>query len=230
MLLPHGFEGAGPEHCSARLERFLTLAAEHNMQIAVPTTAAQHFHLLRRQVKRKWQKPLVVFTPKSMLREPIVMSPLSDFNSGTFQRILTDKEVTGAMAPSRIVLTTGKMGVELTKLRAEQNRDDIALIRIEQLYPFPKLMIETALSEYPAGTPVFWVQEEPKNMGAWYYMKVIWDELGLSKKWPLQVVCRVESASPSTGSKKAHQLEQDEIFLAAMGPNQKSKTKKPAKV
>ena len=224
MLLPHGFEGAGPEHCSARLERFLTSTAEHNIQIALPTTAAQHFHLLRRQVRRKWRKPLAVFTPKSLLREPFVTSPISEFTSGTFKRVLPDTEVTVAQKPSRVLLTTGKIGVDLLKARAklepDDSRDDFAVIRIEQLYPLPSEEIKTILSQYPKGTSFVWVQEEPRNMGAWYFIKVKWDEFGLQENWPLTVVCRPESASPSTGSKKAHKIEQEELMNEAMGSAQ----------
>lgn len=217
MLLPHGFEGAGPEHCSARLERFLTSSAEHNIQITVPTTAAQHFHLLRRQVKRKWRKPLVVFTPKSLLREPFVMSPLEDLTSGRFERVLPDTIVRGDASPARVLLTAGKIGVDLLKARNSDERDDFAVIRVEQLYPLPHKEIEACLSQYPSGTPIYWVQEEPRNMGAWYFMKVKWDEFGLEEKWPLKVVCRPESASPSTGSKKSHKMEQEELMTEAMG-------------
>lgn len=217
MLLPHGFEGQGPEHCSGRMERFLTSTAEHNIQVAVPTTAAQYFHLLRRQVIRKWRKPLVVFTPKALLREPYVMSEISEFTSGRFQRVIPDATVGGDTAPNRVLLTAGKIGVELLKQREEDRRNDFAVIRIEQLYPLPAKEIEACLSQYPSGTPIYWVQEEPKNMGAWYFMKIKWDEFGLEDKWPLKVVCRPESASPSTGSKKSHKIEQEEIMQAAMG-------------
>ena len=217
MLLPHGFEGAGPEHCSARLERFLTSTAEHNIQVVVPTTAAQYFHVLRRQVKRKWRKPLVVFTPKSLLREPFVMSPISEFTSGRFKRVLIDDQVRGDSAPQRVLLSAGKIGVELLKARQKSERNDFAVIRIEQLYPLPHKEIEACLSQYASGTPVFWVQEEPRNMGGWYFMKVKWDEFGLEEKWPLRVICRPESASPSTGSKKSHKIEQEEIMTEAMG-------------
>ncbi len=216
MLLPHGFEGAGPEHCSARVERFLTLAAEHNIQITNPTTAAQYFHLLRRQVKRKWRKPLVVLTPKSLLREPRVMSPLSEFFDGRFQPVLTDAP-DYLSQPSRVLISSGKVGVDLEKARQEGGRDDVSLIRIEQLYPFPDDAIRAALSTYPAGTPVYWVQEEPRNMGGWYFVKVKWDEFGLSSDWPITGIYRPESASPSTGSKKSHRLEQDELINAALG-------------
>lgn len=225
MLLPHGFEGAGPEHCSARVERFLTLAAEHNIQITNPTSAAQYFHLLRRQVKRKWRKPLIVLTPKSLLRSPSVMSPLEDFYEGKFEPVIPDpKPVTGK--PSRVIISSGKICIDLEKARDEENRDDVSLIRLEQLYPFPAKKIESVLSSYPAGTPVCWVQEEPRNMGAWYFVKVKWDEFGFHKKWPITGVHRPESASPSTGSKKSHALEQDELLCEALGPVDKTSPKK----
>jgi 2-oxoglutarate dehydrogenase E1 component len=219
MLLPHGFEGAGPEHCSARLERFLTGAAEDNMQIAIPTTAAQHFHLLRRQVKRKWRKPLIVFTPKSLLREPMVTSPVSDFEQGCFQRVLPDPDIPSGEV-SRVLLCSGKVGVDLLKARKEQSdqpNSNIAIVRVEQLYPVPKAEIAEALAAYPEGTPVYWMQEEPRNMGAWYFIKVRWAELGFEERWPLKVISRPESASPSTGSKNAHKMEQEELIQEAFG-------------
>ncbi len=217
MLLPHGFEGAGPEHCSARMERFLTLTAEHNMQCAVPTTAANYFHLLRRQVKRPWRKPLIVFTPKALLREPTVMSPLSDFFSGIFERVIPDDNETAKQNPSKVVLTAGKIGVDLRKLRTEYGRDDVSIIRVEQLYPFPKNIVEQLLEGYPEGVPVYWAQEEPRNMGAWYFIKIKWDESGMSRRWPLKVISRPESASPSTGSRKAHKIEESELFDEVFG-------------
>ena len=217
MLLPHGFEGAGPEHCSARLERFLTSSAEDNCQIAIPTSSSQYFHLLRRQVVRKWRKPLIVFTPKSLLREPFVASPIEEFTQGRFERVLPDNGVPGDATPARVLLTAGKIGVDLLKARTKDERDDFAVIRVEQLYPLPAKEIEACLSQYPSGTPIYWVQEEPRNMGAWYFMKVKWDEYGLEDKWPLKVVCRPESASPSTGSKKTHIMEQAELMAEAMG-------------
>jgi 2-oxoglutarate dehydrogenase E1 component len=218
MMLPHGFEGAGPEHCSARLERFLTGAAEDNMQVAIPTTAAQHFHLLRRQVKRMWRKPLIVFTPKSLLREPMVASPVADFESGCFQRVLPDPDKPAGNV-SRILLCSGKVGVDLIKARKGEEGDhaNFAVIRVEQLYPVPKAEIAEALEAYPADTPVFWVQEEPRNMGAWYFIKVRWDDLGFEQRWPIKVISRPESASPSTGSKNAHKIEQADLLRDAMG-------------
>ena len=168
MLLPHGFEGAGPEHCSARIERFLTGAAEDNVQIAVPTTAAQYFHLLRRQVKRRWRKPLIVFTPKSLLREPMVMSEIEDFCTGTFQRVIPDTAVDPDNV-TRVLVCSGKIAVDLAKQRESAERDDFSILRVEQLYPLPADEIEAALEAYPEGTEVYWVQEEPRNMGAVSY-------------------------------------------------------------
>ena len=217
MLLPHGFEGQGPEHCSARVERFLTLAAESNIQICNPTSAAQYFHLLRRQVKCKWRKPLVVLTPKSLLREPLVTSPLESLCDGGFQAIVEDPEFSPKKKVSRVLITNGKIGVDLQKARTELGRSDLALIRLEQLYPLPAEELRKALQKYPSDVPVYWVQEEPRNMGAWYFMKVKWDEFGLEQSWKLHGVCRPESASPSTGSKKMHKIEQDELIAEAMG-------------
>jgi 2-oxoglutarate dehydrogenase E1 component len=221
MLLPHGFEGAGPEHCSGRVERFMTSSADHNMQITVPTTAAQYFHLLRRQVKRLWRKPLIVFTPKSLLREPLVMSDLEDLTHGTFRRILADTIVTPRDRPQKVLLAAGKVAVDLIKRRAEENRSDLAIIRVEQLYPFPHREILAELAKYtefnPSLSEVTWVQEEPRNMGAGFFMRIRWEDFGLADRWKLKVVSRPESASPSTGSKKAHYIEQEELLMAAMG-------------
>ncbi len=217
MLLPHGFEGSGPEHCSARLERFLTGCAEHNVQIAYPTTAAQHFHLLRRQVIRKWRKPLVVFTPKALLREAKVMSNLDQFTTGKFERVLTDPDVGPYDHPSRVIIASGKVAVDLMKEREKREQKDFAVIRVEQLYPFPAEQIRGVLQAYDAGTPIYWVQEEPRNMGAWYFIKVKWDEMGLGEYWNIQAITRPESASPSTGSKKAHKIEEQELFNEVMG-------------
>lgn len=217
MMLPHGFEGAGPEHCSARIERFLTGAAEHNVQIAYPTTAAQHFHLLRRQVIRKWRKPLIIFTPKFLLKDPKVMSSLDEFTTGNFQRVLSDPEVGTAEQPQRILIAAGKVAVDLMKEREKRGTKDFAVIRVEQLYPFPANQIREMLAAYDAETPVYWVQEEPRNMGAWYFIKVKWDEMGLEDTWKIRAITRPESASPSTGSKKAHKIEQQDLFDEAIG-------------
>ena len=214
MLLPHGFEGAGPEHSSARIERFLLLSAEHNMQICIPTTAAQHFHLLRRQIKRKWRKPLVVFTPKSLLREPRVMSNINEFVDGKFQRLIVDD--IGEKPPEKVLIGSGKVCVDMLKALEEDTSDRaLRIIRLEQLYPLPQDELENALSDVPENTPIFWVQEEPKNMGAWPFIRFNFGDT-LFGKWPLKVICRPESASPSTGSKKSHKIEQEALIDRAL--------------
>jgi len=212
LLLPHGFEGMGPEHSSARIERFLELAAEDNIQIAQPTTPAQYFHLLRRQVLRKWRKPLVIFTPKSLLRHPKVISPLEDFLSGHFQRILPDN--LEAQAAKRVLLCTGKIYYELVAYREENKCDDVAIIRLEQLYPLRAGLLEQILAPYAGGMPVLWVQEEPFNMGAWRYLH---EKFGkhLFGRFPFAPISRHESASPATGSSGAHKQEQRQLIERA---------------
>ena len=212
LLLPHGFEGQGPEHSSARLERFLTLAAEDNIQVANPTTPAQYYHLLRRQVLRRWRKPLVVFTPKSLLRLKAARSPLTDLTTGTFQRVISDPLVAKA---SRVLLCSGKIYYELLAHREQEGRDDVAIVRVEQLYPLPAHYLEEALRNCAADTPVYWVQEEPENMGAWRYFKSRFgSRLG---RHPFQGVYRAESASPATGSKAIHRSEQQQVIKQAFG-------------
>jgi 2-oxoglutarate dehydrogenase E1 component len=209
MLLPHGFEGGGPEHSSARLERFLALAAEDNIQVVCPTTPAQYFHCLRRQVVRSWRKPLVVMTPKSLLRHPKVISTLDDCANGSFQRILLDPNIKSA---KRVLLCTGKIFYELDKFREEKQRSDVAIIRVEQLYPLRVEQLQNALTPCPADVPVVWVQEEPENMGAWRYMLV---RFGKKLNRPFSGIHRPESASPATGSAASHKSEQMELIEAA---------------
>lgn len=215
MLLPHGFEGAGPEHCSARLERYLMLTAENNIQIAYPTTASQYFHLLRRQVKRNWRKPLVVMTPKSLLRDAFVASPLSEFESGYFKNVLPDPGVKDHSRIKRVLLTTGKIGVDLIKERDQRELDNVAVLRLEQLYPVPDQELQEAMKAFGEDVQVVWVQEEPSNMGACQFIRM---RLGdrLFDKYPLRWISRPESASPSTGSKNAHKLEQQDLLDAAL--------------
>lgn len=214
LLLPHGFEGSGPEHSSARLERFLTLVAEHNMQVVYPTTAAQYYHLLRRQVLRRWRKPLVVMTPKSLLRDPRVASSLEELSSGAFQSIIPDP-----LPPEntkRVLLCSGKVYYDLEKQRRESKRDDAAIIRFEQLYPLAQEEMVSTLKNYRDGTPVCWVQEEPENMGAWRYINAEFGEL-IRKRFSFKAVCRPASASPATGSAHAHRLEQAQLLAEALG-------------
>jgi 2-oxoglutarate dehydrogenase E1 component len=214
MLLPHGFEGQGPEHSSARLERFLNLAAQDNMQLVVPSTPAQYFHALRRQVVRRWRKPLVVFTPKSLLRHHRCVSPLEEFATGRFDRVVSDPQQPEQV--ERVLLCSGKLYYELDAARREQEQNKVALIRVEQLYPFPDNELAAALAPFPAGTPVYWVQEEPENMGAWYFLRVRFGN-ELQGKYPFQGVSRPASASPATGSANAHRLEQAELIRNALG-------------
>ncbi len=213
MLLPHGFEGSGPEHSSARLERFLALAAEDNIQVVCPTTAAQYFHVLRRQVVRPWRKPLVIMTPKSLLRDPRVASSLEDCARGTFQRIIRDP--LDPAEAQRILLCTGKIYHDLEKERRESKRLGVAIVRVEQLYPLQTEQIESALAAYPDGTPVFWVQEEPENMGAWRYMNTQFGDT-VRKRFPFEGICRPPSASPATGSANCHKHEQRELLAQAL--------------
>ena len=167
LLLPHGHEGQGPEHSSARPERFLQLAASDNFQICQPSNAAQYFHLLRRQALRHWRKPLVVFTPKSMLRHPDASSPMEDFTHQRFLTVLPETEVSDA---TRILLCTGKIGHELRAERKKRNDQATAIVSVEQLYPFPEKELEAAIGQFPSAREVVWVQEEPANMGALFYV------------------------------------------------------------
>jgi len=195
LLLPHGFEGMGPEHSSARLERFLQLAAEDNIQIVYPTTPAQYFHVLRRQALRRWRKPLVVLTPKSLLRHPQSVSTLDELSSGRFHRVVADSE------RPHVILCTGKIYFELAAKRAELKRDDVAIVRLEQLYPFPQ-----EARRYRAAK---WVQEEPVNMGAWAFIRL---KLGDG----VTCVARPESGSPAAGSSVRHKREQEELITRAV--------------
>ena len=212
MLLPHGFEGMGPEHSSARLERFMALCAEDNIQVAYPTTPAQYFHLLRRQVLRKWRKPLVVMSPKSLLRHLECISSLEELAEGKFQRVIPDTQTEPGKV-TRILLCAGKIFYELDKKREDLKRDDVAIVRLEQLYPFSEKELREALAPY-GDAPLFWVQEEPMNMGAWRHIR-IWlgrTAFGKHRFWG---VYRPESASPATGSSGNHKHEQEILLQQA---------------
>ncbi|WP_447598299.1 2-oxoglutarate dehydrogenase E1 component [Nitrospira sp. Nam80] len=213
LLLPHGFEGQGPEHSSARLERFLELAVNDNIQVANPTTPAQYFHLLRRQALRRWRKPLVIMTPKSLLRHPQAVSPLEDLEHGGFRRILVDAAA-GRKQISRVLLCSGKLYYELVRMREELDRRDVAIVRLEQLYPLHEDELREALAECSPRTPMVWVQEEPVNMGAWRYLFARFGEC-LFDRWPFSAVCRPASASPATGWGSLHRIEQTKLMRAA---------------
>ena len=217
LLLPHGYEGMGPEHSSARLERFLQLCAKNNMQVAYPTTPAQLFHILRRQIHRNFRKPLVLMTPKSLLRHKQCVSALAEFSSGTFQRVIDDADVADPAAVSRVVLCTGKIYYDLVAARGQQNDSDkVALLRVEELYPFPTAELQAVFNRYPAAKQFYWVQEESQNMGAWSFVQPHLDEL-LPAHCELNYVGRDEAASPATGSGLLHETEQREIVEQALG-------------
>jgi 2-oxoglutarate dehydrogenase E1 component len=222
LLLPHGFEGQGPEHSSARLERFLTLAAEDNIQVVSPSTPAQYFHCLRRQVHRRWRKPLVVMTPKSLLRHPAAVSSLEECARGKFERLLPDRLHGRHSKPIRsVLLCSGKIYYELAERREARNAWDVAIIRLEQLYPFPHSQLEAALANYRKGTPVRWVQEEPENMGAWRFLHALLGET-LEERFAFSGLYRPASASPASGSASSHKKEQQELIEAALARPQAS--------
>ncbi|MBI3210082.1 MAG: multifunctional oxoglutarate decarboxylase/oxoglutarate dehydrogenase thiamine pyrophosphate-binding subunit/dihydrolipoyllysine-residue succinyltransferase subunit [Candidatus Solibacter usitatus] len=217
LLLPHGYEGQGPEHSSARVERFLQLCAENNMQVANCTTPAQYFHLLRRQMRggadgRGIRKPLIIFTPKSMLRHPKAVSTIAELTAGTFQEVLSGNAIAPEGGISRILLCTGKVYWDLTAARDERKADNTAIIRLEQLYPFPAERVQAELNRYPASASVLWVQEEPRNMGAWRFAQDHLDALLEVSRRRVRYAGRPESASPATGSSKRHAQEQAELL------------------
>lgn len=205
MLLPHGYEGQGPEHSSARPERFLQMAAENNMVIANITTPANFFHLLRRQVKWNFRKPCIVMSPKSLLRHPEVISPLKDFTSDRFHEVIDD-EIGNKKSIRRVLLCTGKVFYDLKQEQKHKKIDDVAIVRVEQLYPFPEKQLIRIIKSYN-NPEVFWVQEEPENMGAWSFIRRMFGD------FISQSISRKPSASPSTGFMKVHIQEQEEIIL-----------------
>ncbi|MFA5506334.1 MAG: 2-oxoglutarate dehydrogenase E1 component, partial [Vulcanimicrobiota bacterium] len=214
MLLPHGFEGQGPEHSSARLERYLQQAAEDNICVVNLTTPAQLFHCLRRQMHRSIRKPLVIMSPKSLLRHPECVSSLSEITRGAFYRVIPDQRLSESGQVKRILLCTGKVFYDLDSYRQETGREDVAIVRVEQLYPFPGEELKTALSPYVRGTPVIWVQEEPENMGAQNYMRLRFGE-SVFDRFPFLTISRPESSSPATGSSASHKIEQQGIIEQA---------------
>jgi len=214
MLLPHGYEGQGPEHSSARLERYLQLCADDNWQLCYPSTPAQYFHVLRRQMHRAFRKPLVVMSPKSMLRLKLAASELTAFTAGSFQSVLPDTTPLHPAAVRRVVLCSGKIYYDLALAREQRELHDVAIVRVEQLYPFPADAVAAALAPFGAAEEVYWVQEEPWNMGAWHFMQTRMGPL-LGER-ALRYVGRDEAASPAVGSYKRHQSEQAEIVARAL--------------
>jgi 2-oxoglutarate dehydrogenase E1 component len=225
MLLPHGYEGQGPEHSSARIERFMELCADNNIQIANCTTPANFFHLLRRQVKRDFRKPLVVFTPKSLLRSPQCVSKLEEFTSGSFQEVIDDAFVKPEQV-RRVLLCSGKIYYDLLEKQQADKRSDVAIVRIEQLYPTPLEALKGLKNKYKKAAEFLWVQEEPENMGAWPYICRKFYNSDLNFK----VISRKESSSTATGYAKQHVAQQLSVvgraFEDAAGPEVKQKVEK----
>jgi multifunctional 2-oxoglutarate metabolism enzyme len=232
LLLPHGYEGQGPDHSSARIERFMTLCAQDNMTVAMPSTPANYFHLLRWHVLADRIKPLIVFTPKSMLRHKAAVSAVADFTAGSFQPVLADPLAAGgagSLDPARVrrvLLCSGKIYYDLAEHRHAEHRDDVAIIRVERLYPLPVPEIAAAIAAYPNAAELAWVQEEPVNMGAWPYLTThLRQQAGrgpggfgdLANLRDLGVAALPESSAPASGSAKAHAAEHASLVAAALG-------------
>jgi 2-oxoglutarate dehydrogenase E1 component len=215
VFLPHGYEGQGPEHSSARLERYLQLCAENNQQVCVPSTPAQMFHMLRRQMKRSVRLPLIVMTPKSLLRHPLSVSTLEDLTKGQFQNVIPEVEKLDAKKVTRVVLCSGKVYFDLAQARTKDKLEHVALVRIEQLYPFPREGYEAVLAQYPKASEVLWCQEEPENQGAWYQIK---HRLAayLKPAHKLMYSTRKGAATTAVGFLKVHQKQQEEVVQAAL--------------
>ena len=223
LLLPHGYEGQGPEHSSARLERYLQLCAEDNMQVCYPSTPANYFHMLRRQLKREFRKPLVVMTPKSLLRNKSCISRIDEFTNGsTFHRVLYENDESKDLkSVERVVICSGKVFYDLAEERDKEKLTGVRLLRLEQLYPFPRKALKEHLAETPKAE-IVWCQEEPRNMGAWTFVREhienVMSDVGM--KAARLVYCgRKESASPATGSAARHRLEQETLVQAALTKN-----------
>jgi 2-oxoglutarate dehydrogenase E1 component len=215
LLLPHGYEGQGPEHSSARLERYLQLCAENNLQVCYPTTPAQYFHLLRRQVKQQTIRPLVVITPKSLLRLPAATSTLEELTEGGFLPVIDDAEVKNREGVRRIVLCSGKVFYDLNAARKKSNDEKVAIIRLEQFYPFPEKRLREIFKSYEEATQLVWAQEEPKNMGGWTFVEPRLMNMLPACQRPYYVG-RSASASPATGSYTIHEMEQRRLVDQAL--------------
>jgi 2-oxoglutarate dehydrogenase complex dehydrogenase (E1) component-like enzyme len=218
LLLPHGYEGQGPEHSSARIERYLQLCAEDNLQVANVTTPAQYFHLLRRQMIRPVAKPLVLFTPKSLLRFPASFSSIDELTSGTFRTVLDDfsPDPGDRSLASRVLLCTGKIYYDLLAAREQRNANAVGIVRVEQLYPFPADALRGVLERYSSARDFVWVQEEPQNMGAWSFIRPRRGEFLPAGK-ALWYAGRAPSASPATGNASVHKKELEQLIAEAFG-------------
>jgi 2-oxoglutarate dehydrogenase E1 component len=218
LFLPHGYEGQGPEHSSARLERYLQLCALQNMQVCVPTTPAQMFHMLRRQMLRDCRKPLIVLTPKSLLRHKLAVSSLDDLANGGFQLVIPDSTAKAGQKVRRVVLCSGKVYYDLVEDAARRNLADVAIVRVEQLYPFPRSEVKTELAKYPAAKEIVWCQEEPMNQGAWYQIQHHLVAC-LTDEHSLHYAGRVRSPAPAAGHLPTHMAEQAALVEQALaGP------------
>jgi 2-oxoglutarate dehydrogenase E1 component len=221
MLLPHGYEGQGPEHSSARPERFLQLCAQHNMQVVVPTTPAQVFHMLRRQMIRRYRKPLIVMSPKSLLRHKEAVSSLDELANGSFQTVIGETEKLVAGNVRRVLACSGKVYYELLAYRRDNKIDDIAIIRLEQQYPFPHEEFAAEIAKFPNAKEVVWVQEEPQNQGAWYRLRA-YLRADIPGKQVLAYAGRAISASPAVGYATKHNAEQKQLIEDAFAAELKS--------
>jgi 2-oxoglutarate dehydrogenase E1 component len=216
-MLPHGYEGQGPEHSSARLERFMQLAADNNMQVVQPTSASQIFHLLRRQMLRQFRKPLVIFTPKSLLRARDATSPLAEFTKGEFRTVIGPQrtEIDGEKV-KRVIACSGKVVYDLMRKRQERKASDVAIVRVEQLYPFPHKAFAAEMKRFPNATEVVWCQDEPQNQGAWFFVQHYVHENMLDGQ-KLGYAGRPPSASPAVGYSHLHQEQQKALLEQAYG-------------
>jgi 2-oxoglutarate dehydrogenase E1 component len=233
MLLPHGYEGQGPEHSSARLERYLQLCAQDNMQVCNITSPANYFHVLRRQMHRPFRKPLIIMTPKSLLRHPLAKSEARDFiGEGHFMRILSDTAPAADKDTKRVVLCSGKVAFDLIEARNAAGITDTQIIRIEQLYPFPGEPLAARLARMPKLEDVVWCQEEPKNNGSWFFAEPMVEEslaAAKSKVGRARYAGRAASASPATGLAKRHAAEQAALVADALGLSVRSEIRRRSK-
>jgi 2-oxoglutarate dehydrogenase E1 component len=216
LLLPHAYEGQGPEHSSARLERFLQLCAENNLQVCYPTRSAQYFHLLRRQMRRDFRKPLIMMSPKSLLRDERAASDLAEFTDSSFRLVIDDPATPDREQVRRLLLCCGRIYFTLEEARRERSLNDVALVRVEQLYPFPRRELEELIAQYSNLEQIAWIQEEPRNMGAWAFIEPRLREL-LPDGCKLAGHSRLAAASPATGSFRTHQAEEQALVERALG-------------
>jgi 2-oxoglutarate dehydrogenase E1 component len=215
LLLPHGYEGQGPDHSSARIERYLQMCAQDNMTVAYPTSPANYFHLLRWQVRSGRRKPLIVFTPKSLLRHKAATSATAEFTSGQFQPVIPDGATLDPAGVRKVLFTTGKIYYDVVARREAVGATDTAVVRVERLYPPPIDEIKAELTKYPSDAEMIWVQDEPKNMGAWPFFGLVLPQHFQGRV--LSQVSRRASSSPAVGSAKLHQAEQEDMLVRLFG-------------